>query len=315
MGVISALREGKHAHDVAEPRSEACLNCGTPLNGPFCSQCGQRDVPPYPSVRELVVDAFWELSGWDGRFASTLRTLVTKPGRLTVDFLEGRRARSISPLRLYLMASLVYFIVAAAVPNTRRSEPSVTLDARRPSTTSVTKAEQVGNAARDALSKQEALSPEARDSIMKAIAKAPPSMRPLFQRIILDPKGFKRSIIEAMPKMLFALLPIFAAIVSLFYRRRKYPEHLYFAIHLHAFVFVVLTVAALFKFTRITALSGVVSTLALLSIPIYTTLAFRQTYGGSVGKTIVKEVGIWAIYSMVSAVAFVATLFAISRIG
>jgi hypothetical protein len=59
------------------------LNCGTPLGGPFCSACGQRDVPPYPTVRELVVDAFWELSGWDGRFALTVRALLPRPGLLT----------------------------------------------------------------------------------------------------------------------------------------------------------------------------------------------------------------------------------------
>ena len=101
-------------------RSVACLNCGTPLVGPFCAECGQRDVPPYPSVRELAVDAFWELSGWDGRFASTVRAPVARPGKLTREFLEGRRARYISPLRLYLMCSLVYCVLAAAVPNASR---------------------------------------------------------------------------------------------------------------------------------------------------------------------------------------------------
>src|SRR5262245_42988326 len=96
-----------------------CLNCGAELSGPFCSACGQRDIPPYPSVRELAVDAFWELSGWDGRFASTVRALVRRPGQLTLEFLEGRRARYISPLRLYLMCSLVYFVVAAAAPDVK----------------------------------------------------------------------------------------------------------------------------------------------------------------------------------------------------
>jgi len=73
------------------------LNCGTSLAGDYCSQCGQRDIPPYPSVRDLVIDAFWELSGWDGRFASTVRALVQRPGMLTREFLEGRRARYLSP--------------------------------------------------------------------------------------------------------------------------------------------------------------------------------------------------------------------------
>src|SRR5256885_655518 len=88
-------------------------------SGPFCAVCGQRDIPPYPSVRELAVDAMSEFSGWDGRLASTLRALFQRPGMLTHEFLEGRRVRYISPLRLYLMTSLVYFVIAAAAPNLR----------------------------------------------------------------------------------------------------------------------------------------------------------------------------------------------------
>ena len=71
-------------------------------------------------MRELAVDAFWELSGWDGRFALTVRSLLRRPGMLTREFLEGRRARYVSPLRLYLMASLVYFLIAAAAPDLDR---------------------------------------------------------------------------------------------------------------------------------------------------------------------------------------------------
>ena len=44
----------------------ACLNCGAELTGRFCAGCGQRDVPPRPSVKELVGDAYGELVGWDG---------------------------------------------------------------------------------------------------------------------------------------------------------------------------------------------------------------------------------------------------------
>lgn len=101
------------------PKSSACLNCGAPLDGRFCPECGQRDIPPYPSVRELATDAFAEFSGWDGRLAATLRGLVEHPGLLTREFLEGRRARYISPVRLYLTASVVYFVLAASAPNLR----------------------------------------------------------------------------------------------------------------------------------------------------------------------------------------------------
>ena len=59
--------------------------------------------------------ALTEFSGWDGRLSSTLRALIRRPGVLTHDFLEGRRVRYISPIRLYLTASLVGLASFAAV--------------------------------------------------------------------------------------------------------------------------------------------------------------------------------------------------------
>lgn len=305
--------------ETLRPGGVACLNCGAPLTGPFCAACGQRDVPPYPSVRDLVVDAFWELSGWDGRFASTVRALVQQPGLLTREFLEGRRARYISPLRLYLMASLVYFVLAAAAPavsfssglldglsgRARAGSPGVTFS--RP--------ERVGAATRGALTADAAVSPAERAAALADVERAPAPMRPFLRRALGDSKGFKQGIVATMPRMLFALLPIFAGIIALFYRGRKYPEHLYFAIHLHAFLFLALAASALLRFVRLPLLAGVVGGIALLWIPVYATLAFRRVYGGSVVRTLAKEAVIAAIYGITSLVAFIAMVYWVSIAG
>jgi hypothetical protein len=288
--------------------------------GPFCAQCGQRDVPPYPSVRELAVDAFWELSGWDGRFATTIRTLVRRPGMLTREFLEGRRARYISPLRLYLMASLLYFVVAAAAPDiTLDGKRAVFFGVRTPpvgvQTQTGSRPQQVANATGNALENQQELTGPVRDSILAQIDAAPSLMKPFLRRAVLDPAGFRRDLLEAMPRMLFALLPVFALIIAAFYRGRKYPAHLYFAIHLHAFVFLALAVAATARFTRLAPLSITVGILALVSVPIYATFAFRRTYGDSFVRTVAKEVGIGAIYAAIAFAAFVVTLYLVSRFG
>jgi hypothetical protein len=137
-------------------------------------------------------------------------------------------------------------------------------------------------------------------------------MQPFLRRAIVDPAGFKRRIVETMPKMLFVLLPVFAAIVSLFYWRRKYPEHLYFAVHLHAFIFMALTVTELVKFTQIPLLAAIASTVAVVWIPVYATLAFRRVYGGSVVRTLVKELGIAAIYLVAWTTAFLLMLYWVS---
>lgn len=305
----------------APPRSATCLNCSEPLTGPFCAHCGQRDIPPYPSVRELAVDAFWELSGWDGRFASTVRALVRHPGMLTREFLEGRRARYISPLRLYLMCSLVYFVLAAAAPDVRLEDGKTMFIGLRTGATitdsdgPVSRPERVGTAATQAFESQQPLSAEQRDSILKDIARAPAFMQPFLRRSVTDPAGFKRSILVAMPRMLFALLPVFAGIVALFYRGRKYPEHLYFAIHLHAFVFLVLTLISLSKFTQLPLLVLTIVTTTALAIPFYATVAFRRAYGGSIARTLTKEVGIGVIYGVTSILGFISMVYWVSLFG
>ena len=300
----------------------ACLNCGADLTGPFCSSCGQRDIPPYPSVRELAVDAFWELSGWDGRFASTVRALIRRPGELTLAFLEGRRARYISPLRLYLMCSLVYFLVAAAAPDVRLGNGKtmfmglqVSNTAAVDTTAVASRPDRVAGVVDQSFNKGVALTQAEKAAALEDIARAPTVMQPFLRRSVTDPAGFKRGILEAMPRMLFALLPVFAAIVALFYRGRKYPEHLYFAIHLHAFVFLALGFNELLKFTQVPVLIAIVTVPVLLSIPVYSTIAFRRAYGGSLAATLGKELGIGVLYWAVSFVALIMTVYVVSRWG
>lgn len=294
----------------AVARSASCLNCGAPLTGPFCAACGQRDIPPYPSTRELVVDAFWELSGWDGRFATSVRALVQHPGLLTREFLEGRRARFLSPLRLYLLASLAYFVLSAAAPNVRL--PIKKPDASTATAGAKSRPERVAEAVSGSFRNEQVLTSEERAAALKDIERAPALVRPTLHKAVADPNGFKRGIIETMPRLLFTLLPVFAAIVALFYRRRKYPEHLYFAIHLHAFMFLAFSVAAIARFTRVSVIVETVSIVSMLWIPVYATYAFRRVYGGSLAATLAREVAIGVLYVVVSVVAFILMLYWVS---
>ena len=71
-------------------------------------------------------------------------------------------------------------------------------------------------------------------------------------------------------------------------RGRRYPEHLYFALHLHAFIFIALGVSALSKFAQIPSVAVLGGLTALIWIPVYATLAFRRVYGSSVAGTIAR---------------------------
>src|SRR4051812_44943778 len=83
----------------------------------FCSECGQRAIDPDPTLREFVHEAAEGFLNWDGKLLGTLRLLVTAPGRLTQEYLAGRRVRFISPLRVYLTCSFLYFFVKAMLPD------------------------------------------------------------------------------------------------------------------------------------------------------------------------------------------------------
>jgi hypothetical protein len=151
--------------------------------------------------------------------------------------------------------------------------------------------------------------------VLKDIGRAPKLFQPFLKRVILDPTGFRRSLLEAMPRMLFALLPVFALIVGLFYRHRKYPEHLYFAIHLHAFVFLALAIFELAKFSRVNALVVIAGILTMIWVPSYAALAFRRAYGASWIGTLTRQVAIGAIYSTVTGVAFLVTIYVVAVYG
>jgi hypothetical protein len=266
-----------------------CLNCGEPLHGAFCSNCGQRVVPPRPSLRELLGEAFAEFSGWDGKLAATLRLLVTRPGQLTVDFLDGKRARYITPLRLYLSVSLVYFLLSAAAP------PSIAPG-------EVAKVGNVGNAKITVglgSHTPDQLTAEQRQLLLAEVSSTPKPFRPALRRLATDPQGFQRDFTEVMPKLMFALLPVFALIVALFYRGRGFVEHLYFTIHVQTFFFVALGFGVLSRFTHVIALIIAMGILQFIWAPLYAHFSLRRVYGGSNGSTVLKELGIGALYAAV----------------
>jgi hypothetical protein len=316
--VDSTLRTSVSADDHSVSWRVKCLNCGAALAGPFCAECGQRALPPHPTVRDLVGDAIAEFSGWDGKFATTIRTLLGTPGELTRQWLDGRRVHFISPLRLYLTASLVYFVFAAAAPavlkpkNATVSVAGIDIgpgDRNRASTKAPSAPERASAAASKGLTSGKGLTGAERDSALKAVARAPWLIRPMLTKAIDDPQAIKTGILRWMPRMLFALIPIYAGILALFYRRRHYPEHLYFAIHLHAFVFIALAVVDLVKFANIVVLAGIAQLAVSVWIVAYSVMALKRVYGGSTILNVAKGAGIMVLYCLLALPALVAVVF------
>jgi hypothetical protein len=98
----------------AQPKSEGiCSNCEADLHGQYCASCGQRSRRRMITVWELVREASDVLTSLDSRLWRTLGLLMFRPGTLTRNYLEGRRARYVAPLRLFIAASVIFFFTAA----------------------------------------------------------------------------------------------------------------------------------------------------------------------------------------------------------
>jgi hypothetical protein len=88
-----------------------CANCETTLQGPVCHICGQVDDEYHRPVHGLASEIFEGLTALDGRVLRTLPALLLRPGRLTRAYLKGKRARYMPPFRLYIIASLIFFLL------------------------------------------------------------------------------------------------------------------------------------------------------------------------------------------------------------
>src|SRR5438270_9760773 len=100
-----------------------CENCGVQLHGHYCAQCGQAAVDYRRSFRHVVVDVLDSFLNWDSKFFTTIALLIVKPWRLTNEFLAGKRVRYVNPLRLYLLASILFFFAVNKGTNGLRFEP------------------------------------------------------------------------------------------------------------------------------------------------------------------------------------------------
>jgi hypothetical protein len=100
-----------------------CENCGAELAGPHCAQCGQAAIDYRRSFRHVIVDVLDSFLNWDSKFFATIGLLVVKPWRLTNEFLAGKRVRYLHPLRLYLLASILFFFAVNYESKGLRLEP------------------------------------------------------------------------------------------------------------------------------------------------------------------------------------------------
>lgn len=92
----------------------ACANCGTALNGPFCSHCGQKASDTHRPFWWILGEFLDSVFGYDSRTFRTLWLLFAEPGEFTRRYNAGQRASLLPPFRLFVIATLVFFLTLQA---------------------------------------------------------------------------------------------------------------------------------------------------------------------------------------------------------
>jgi hypothetical protein len=131
------------------------------LHGRWCAQCGQAAIDYRRSFRHVIVDVLDSFLNWDSKFFATIGWLIARPWHLTNEFLAGRRVRYLHPLRLYLLASILFFFAVSYWAKSVHLDPS--------------KLSPQDRAEIQADLKDENLPPEARAKIEKALKLSSPA--------------------------------------------------------------------------------------------------------------------------------------------
>lgn len=94
-----------------ERTEKNCLNCNAEIAGRFCHICGQENLETKESTWHLVTHFFNDITHFDGKFFNTLRYLVLKPGFVSTEYMKGRRASYLNPIRMYVFTSAIFFLI------------------------------------------------------------------------------------------------------------------------------------------------------------------------------------------------------------
>jgi Protein of unknown function (DUF3667) len=254
-----------------------CENCGGQLQGHWCAQCGQPAIDYRRSFRHVIADLLDEFLNWDSKFFATIALLIFKPWRLTNEFLAGKRVRHVNPLRLYLLASILFFFAVNYGAKAIRFDASKLGSKDRAELEADLKNTDLPPEAREKLQAllQEP-SPSPSLSPVTSPSSSPPSAqtdeqkkeygkigeRPFvvfddaksttpFERWIearakekMGEKGTKMglfisTLFSNLPYMMLCCIPLFAIVLKVLYIRRHifYIDHLIYALHIHTFFY------------------------------------------------------------------------------
>jgi Protein of unknown function (DUF3667) len=279
-----------------EASSARCKNCDAPLMGQYCANCSQAADVHIPTTKELLHELLEGLTHSDSRLWRTLLSLWFKPGKLTEEYILGKRISYLPPFRLYLVVSVVFFILAPLMPTTEEVRQS-----NQQQQSSASRVTDCSSITIDGFAQH---------------AKVQQQLRHACAEIHRDHGvALMHLVFGILSKALFVLLPLVAFFNMTMYwaPRYRYAEHLLFFVHLHAFFFSVAFVMLLLtsqqqSWPRMQAIGNGSAALLGCTAVVYTAMAvrrvFAKTWTAALAKTFVLSLIYLAMFALTTAGVF-----------
>jgi len=296
---------------------KTCLNCGAEVPERYCTRCGQENTEPVETFGHLIGHFFSDVTHYDSQLLITLKDLITKPGFLTREYNAGKRASYLNPIRMYVFVSAVFFLVlftGSKPENGIKVEPAKPSAAPKPKEESILLSFSSEATVVLTIAENKYATEREYDSIQRILpdtAKDGAFSRLIVRKIIRLKKAHQstgevvvtQSFEHNIPKVMFVLLPLFAAFVGLFYSRKKffYGQHVIFSLHFHSFVFIGFLFIMLLNLLPLEGVTWLIilAFLSIFGIFGYLAAALKGAYGGSTGSSILKAFGVSVLYVII----------------
>ena len=270
----------------AASQANICLNCAAGLAGRWCFRCGQSDEARHRSLHHLLTESAEVLTHADSRLWRTLGRLAWHPGRLTRDYLEGRRISQLPPLRLVLIALFLLFSVASLLARPMHVP-------RIPSGDLAEVQHEISKSVGDL---KEARSDIGRSAHAREVDRW---IRERVSHAVADPAEFVRFVADWAERFAILMLPASALMLAMLFFGRGFTlfDHLVFSMHSITASAIVVLAVMLGDWANFTAIN-----LLLLLPPVHLFRHMRDVYGagtiGTLGRMSLLGLGSIVIFAM-----------------
>jgi len=306
-----------------------CKNCGYSFEGKFCASCGQSVKEVQQPIFHFLGDMFGALFALDMRAVRSVPMLLMKPGKLSSEYVDGKRAKHVAPFRFYLFVSIIFFfligmqtknlvnenielspdeITAVDSIANNASKANLTINGEDNNYPITSFAEGVSLAS----GFEEILEAKLADSTISEAERAETTK---YLNALDDPNYLISKVYQYVSWSFFILMPWFALILFLFsWKKRKYyVEHLVFSVNLHTFFFLVLILVFLISMALPNSLDKM-GVPIFLFMAVYTIVGIRNFYKKKWWKAVFQTLLMFLLYIMSSLALIVIVILIIIRL-